>query len=130
MAVGLDLADGRLARHQGTSSPFGDYADTFADAAFWTWLTLRHEPSAAVRGGGHRGLGAARRHRRRPRPAPRCHARAAPTRPAASGRRSSGRRRPPAPDPPLTSAAVTACRLPTSPACPRPVRPARTPHGP
>ncbi|MFD4586895.1 CDP-alcohol phosphatidyltransferase family protein [Streptomyces sp. NPDC058434] len=38
LAVGLDLADGRLARHQGTTSPFGDYADTFADAAFWMWL--------------------------------------------------------------------------------------------
>ncbi|NUO42998.1 MAG: CDP-alcohol phosphatidyltransferase family protein [Streptomyces sp.] len=50
LAVGLDLADGRLARHQDTTSPFGDYADTFADAAFWTWLTLRHEPNPAVRG--------------------------------------------------------------------------------
>ncbi|MER7815824.1 CDP-alcohol phosphatidyltransferase family protein [Streptomyces sp. NPDC096153] len=49
LAVGLDLADGRLARHQGTTSPFGDYADTFADAAFWMWLTLRHEPNPAVR---------------------------------------------------------------------------------
>ncbi len=49
LAVGLDLADGRLARHQGTTAPFGDYADTFADAAFWTWLTLRHEPNPAVR---------------------------------------------------------------------------------
>ena len=28
---------------------FGDYADTIADAAFWTWLTLRHEPSRTVR---------------------------------------------------------------------------------
>nr|WP_319020127.1 CDP-alcohol phosphatidyltransferase family protein [Streptomyces sp. C8S0] len=43
------MADGRLARHQHTASPFGDYADSFADAAFWTWLTLRHEPSRAVR---------------------------------------------------------------------------------
>ncbi|MEU8986926.1 CDP-alcohol phosphatidyltransferase family protein [Streptomyces sp. NPDC048558] len=49
LAVGLDLADGRLARRQGTTSPFGDYADTFADAAFWMWLTLRHEPNPAVR---------------------------------------------------------------------------------
>lgn len=50
VAVALDLAaDGRLARHQGTASPFGDYADTFADAAFWMWLTLRHEPSRSVR---------------------------------------------------------------------------------
>nr|WP_315889928.1 CDP-alcohol phosphatidyltransferase family protein [Streptomyces sp. P9(2023)] len=37
--------DGRLARRQATVSPFGDYADSFADAAFWTWLALRHEPS-------------------------------------------------------------------------------------
>ncbi|MER6999517.1 CDP-alcohol phosphatidyltransferase family protein [Streptomyces sp. NPDC000410] len=49
LAIGLDLADGRLARHQGTTSPFGEYADTFADTAYWTWLTLRHEPSTAVR---------------------------------------------------------------------------------
>ncbi|PCG85375.1 hypothetical protein CIB93_14510 [Streptomyces sp. WZ.A104] len=49
LAVGLDLADGRQARHQGTTSPFGEYADTFADAAYWTWLTLRHEPSRTLR---------------------------------------------------------------------------------
>ncbi|MFI2347092.1 CDP-alcohol phosphatidyltransferase family protein [Streptomyces sp. NPDC019443] len=49
LAIALDLADGRLARRQGTVSPFGDYADTFADAAYWTWLTLRHEPSRTVR---------------------------------------------------------------------------------
>jgi hypothetical protein len=49
LAITLDVADGRLARHQGTVSPFGDYADTLADAAFWTWLTLRHEPSRTVR---------------------------------------------------------------------------------
>lgn len=49
LAIGLDLADGRLARHQGTTSPFGEYADTFADAAYWTWLTARHEPSRTVR---------------------------------------------------------------------------------
>ncbi|QOV36696.1 CDP-alcohol phosphatidyltransferase family protein [Streptomyces ferrugineus] len=49
LAVGLDLADGRLARRRGTVSPFGDYADSLADAAFWTWLVLRHEPSRTVR---------------------------------------------------------------------------------
>ncbi|MBT2419379.1 CDP-alcohol phosphatidyltransferase family protein [Streptomyces sp. ISL-22] len=49
LAIASDLADGRLARHQGTESPFGDYADSFADAAFWTWLVLRHEPSRTVR---------------------------------------------------------------------------------
>ncbi|MEU3091364.1 CDP-alcohol phosphatidyltransferase family protein [Streptomyces massasporeus] len=49
LAIGLDLADGRLAHHQGAVSPFGEYADTFADAAYWMWLTLRHEPSRTVR---------------------------------------------------------------------------------
>ncbi|MCZ4126119.1 CDP-alcohol phosphatidyltransferase family protein [Streptomyces sp. H39-S7] len=49
VAIASDLADGHLARRQGTASPFGDYADSFADAAFWTWLVLRHEPSRAVR---------------------------------------------------------------------------------
>lgn len=52
LAIALDLADGRLARNQGTVSPFGDYADSFADAAYWTWLTLRHEPSRTVRAAG------------------------------------------------------------------------------
>jgi hypothetical protein len=49
LAIVSDLVDGRLARHQGTVSPFGDYADSLADAAFWTWLVVRHEPSRAVR---------------------------------------------------------------------------------
>ncbi|MCH0543442.1 CDP-alcohol phosphatidyltransferase family protein [Streptomyces sp. MUM 203J] len=49
VAIGLDLADGRLARRQGTVSPFGDYADTFADAAFWTWHTWRYETSRTAR---------------------------------------------------------------------------------
>lgn len=49
LAIALDVTDGHLARKQGTVSPFGDYADSFADAAFWTWLTLRHEPSRTVR---------------------------------------------------------------------------------
>ncbi|MBT2478477.1 CDP-alcohol phosphatidyltransferase family protein [Streptomyces sp. ISL-94] len=48
-AIALDVADGRLARHQHTVTPFGDYADTFADAAFWIWLTLCHEPNRLVR---------------------------------------------------------------------------------
>jgi len=43
-AIASDVADGRVARRTGTASPFGAYADTFADAAFWTWLALRHEP--------------------------------------------------------------------------------------
>jgi phosphatidylglycerophosphate synthase len=49
LAIVLDLADGHLARRRGTVSPFGDYADSLADAAFWTWLVLRHEPSRTVR---------------------------------------------------------------------------------
>ncbi|WP_327428520.1 CDP-alcohol phosphatidyltransferase family protein [Streptomyces sp. NBC_01236] len=49
VAIGLDLADGHLARRQATVSPFGDYADSLADAAFWTWLVLRHEPSRTLR---------------------------------------------------------------------------------
>jgi phosphatidylglycerophosphate synthase len=49
VAIASDLADGRLARRRGTVSPFGEYADSLADAAFWTWLVLRHEPSRAVR---------------------------------------------------------------------------------
>ncbi|HEX2299925.1 MAG TPA: CDP-alcohol phosphatidyltransferase family protein, partial [Pseudonocardiaceae bacterium] len=40
LAIALDLTDGRLARRHGSASPFGDYADTFADAAYWGWLTL------------------------------------------------------------------------------------------
>ncbi|MFG3410413.1 CDP-alcohol phosphatidyltransferase family protein [Streptomyces sp. NPDC048142] len=49
MALALDMADGRIARRQGTVTPFGDYADTFADAAFWTWFTLRREPHRTIR---------------------------------------------------------------------------------
>lgn len=49
LAIALDLADGRLARRRDTVSPFGDYADSLADAAFWTWLVLRHDPSRTVR---------------------------------------------------------------------------------
>jgi phosphatidylglycerophosphate synthase len=48
LAIASDLADGRLARHRGTVSPFGEYADSIADAAYWTWLVLRHEPSRTV----------------------------------------------------------------------------------
>ncbi|MGW6907010.1 CDP-alcohol phosphatidyltransferase family protein [Streptomyces sp. NPDC054940] len=49
LAIALDLTDGRLARRQATVSPFGDYADSLADTAFWTWLVLRYEPSRTVR---------------------------------------------------------------------------------
>ncbi|MFI5593914.1 CDP-alcohol phosphatidyltransferase family protein [Amycolatopsis sp. NPDC051758] len=44
-----DVADGRLARGLGTASPFGAAADSLADAAFWTWFALYHEPSRRVR---------------------------------------------------------------------------------
>ncbi|MFI2431307.1 CDP-alcohol phosphatidyltransferase family protein [Streptomyces sp. NPDC018693] len=49
LAVVLDLADGRLARRRATVTPFGDHADSLADAAFWTWLAIRHEPSRTLR---------------------------------------------------------------------------------
>jgi hypothetical protein len=49
LALGSDVADGRLARGLGTSSPFGASADALADAAFWVWFALRHEPSRPVR---------------------------------------------------------------------------------
>ncbi|NUR27743.1 MAG: CDP-alcohol phosphatidyltransferase family protein [Catenulispora sp.] len=49
LALGTDLADGRLARALGTTSPFGAAADSLADAAFWTWYAHRHEPVPAVR---------------------------------------------------------------------------------
>lgn len=48
-ALLTDLADGRLARAHATTTVFGHYADTFADAAFWTWYAHRHEPSNPVR---------------------------------------------------------------------------------
>ncbi|MGH3501744.1 MAG: CDP-alcohol phosphatidyltransferase family protein [Nocardioidaceae bacterium] len=38
-AGALDFVDGKLARHSGTTTPFGRYADPLADAAFWAWLT-------------------------------------------------------------------------------------------
>jgi phosphatidylserine synthase len=49
LALGSDVADGRLARGLGTASPFGASADALADAAFWAWYALRHKPSRAVR---------------------------------------------------------------------------------
>jgi phosphatidylglycerophosphate synthase len=49
LALISDLADGRLARQLGTVTPFGRDADSIADAAFWTWFALRHEPNRAIR---------------------------------------------------------------------------------
>jgi phosphatidylglycerophosphate synthase len=48
-ALVSDLADGRLARGLGSTSPFGAAADSLADAAFWAWFALHHEPSRTVR---------------------------------------------------------------------------------
>ncbi|SFQ71450.1 CDP-alcohol phosphatidyltransferase [Amycolatopsis arida] len=49
LALVSDLADGMLARRLGTESRFGAAADSLADAAFWTWLALRHEPDPRIR---------------------------------------------------------------------------------
>jgi hypothetical protein len=43
-----DALDGRLARRT-RPTMFGFYADSLADAAFWTWLGIRHEPSRWLR---------------------------------------------------------------------------------
>jgi hypothetical protein len=47
--VAGDLLDGRLARHRAEVTVFGSYADSVADAAFWTWFAARHEPSRLLR---------------------------------------------------------------------------------
>ncbi|MGI5286502.1 CDP-alcohol phosphatidyltransferase family protein [Nonomuraea polychroma] len=49
VAIATDLLDGRLARARGETTAFGDYADSFADAAFWIWFAVRHEPNPRVR---------------------------------------------------------------------------------
>jgi hypothetical protein len=48
-ALAADLLDGQLARRRGEATVFGSYADTLADAAFWTWFAARHEPSRVLR---------------------------------------------------------------------------------
>jgi CDP-alcohol phosphatidyltransferase len=48
-ALAADFLDGQLARHRGEATVFGSYADTIADAAFWTWFAARHEPSRPLR---------------------------------------------------------------------------------
>ena len=48
VALATDLADGRIARRTGGQTAFGAQADSLADAAFWTWFVLRHEPSRPV----------------------------------------------------------------------------------
>jgi hypothetical protein len=49
LAVGTDLADGRLARKLGAETTFGAAADSLADAAFWAWYARRHEPRGSLR---------------------------------------------------------------------------------
>lgn len=48
-ALAADVLDGQLARGRGEETMFGGYADSVADAAFWTWFAARHEPSRGVR---------------------------------------------------------------------------------
>jgi len=48
-ALAADLLDGQLARRADEVTVFGSYADTLADAAFWTWFAARHEPSRVLR---------------------------------------------------------------------------------
>ncbi|MGI8752355.1 MAG: CDP-alcohol phosphatidyltransferase family protein [Acidimicrobiales bacterium] len=43
VAVCSDRVDGMLARRAGPTQ-FGHYADSLADAAFWAWFAVRHEP--------------------------------------------------------------------------------------
>lgn len=47
VAAVSDKLDGTLARRQGPTM-FGFYADSLADAAFWTWLGSRRDPSRLV----------------------------------------------------------------------------------
>ncbi|MBI1351231.1 MAG: hypothetical protein GC156_08940 [Actinomycetales bacterium] len=49
LAIATDFVDGRLARRTGTTTPFGAYADVFADAAFWIWFTTNRENRRALR---------------------------------------------------------------------------------
>ncbi|WP_211323037.1 CDP-alcohol phosphatidyltransferase family protein [Amycolatopsis palatopharyngis] len=49
LALATDIADGRLARALEDTSPFGAAADSLADAAFWSWVAVRHEPSRRLR---------------------------------------------------------------------------------
>ncbi len=49
LAIATDLADGRLARRTGTTTPFGGYADAVADATFWTWFSHTYETDPTMR---------------------------------------------------------------------------------
>lgn len=49
LAMATDFVDGRLARRTATTTPFGAYADVFADASFWIWFTTdRTEPRGVM----------------------------------------------------------------------------------
>ena len=47
LALLTDFVDGKLARRTGTVTRFGTQGDYLADAALWTWFTLRYESSRA-----------------------------------------------------------------------------------
>jgi len=47
LALASDFVDGKLARRTGTVTRFGTQGDYLADAALWTWFTLRYEKSRA-----------------------------------------------------------------------------------
>lgn len=47
LALATDFVDGKLARRTGTVTRFGTQGDYLADAALWTWFTLKHERSRA-----------------------------------------------------------------------------------
>jgi phosphatidylglycerophosphate synthase len=48
LALATDCGDGYLAR-AAQPTAFGFYADALADASFWAWFALQHEPSRTVR---------------------------------------------------------------------------------
>lgn len=49
LALLSDFVDGKLARATGNVTLFGEHADFIVDTAFWTWHSVHHEPSKAVR---------------------------------------------------------------------------------
>lgn len=49
LALASDVADGHLARRAAAETAFGTHADSLADAVFWTWFTMRHEPNRDLR---------------------------------------------------------------------------------
>lgn len=48
IAACTDAVDGRFARRTATETPFGQYADAFADAGFWIWYASRYGNAALV----------------------------------------------------------------------------------